>query len=281
MIVLPNQRAVTALLSAIAAILLLYSVPARAMDTVVMYPRAVEGDIRATYARAFTELALQKTETAEKDWQFLFSGLEMERSRMEFELSKGERVNLLLLPGNVTHDQKYRRIDHKLDRGLAGKRVFLIRRDRQHLFSLINNLNDLRRLSFVSGSKWNITRMMEQANLDILKWPSYQGMFAVLAAGRVDGFSRGVNEALPELAQNSEKHPDIVIEKQLLLETDLAFYLYAAPQHAVLANRIEKGLAAAKTDGSFDRVFQETFAKGLDKLDLANRTKITLDTVAD
>ena len=55
---------------------------------------------------------------------------------------------------------------------------------------------------------------------------SYEGLFDMLAAGRFELFSRGVVEVGEELAKQKSSHPELVIERHLMLYYPLTRYFY-------------------------------------------------------
>lgn len=108
---------------------------------------------------------------------------------------------------------------------------------------------------------------------------SYEGLFAMLAAGRFELFSRGVVEVGEELARQKPDHPELTIEHRLLLYYPLTRYFYVSrsPEGEALARRISAGLERMLSDGSFDRMFQTFKAPFENEIGFHNRLLIKID----
>ena len=84
----------------------------------------------------------------------------------------------------------------------------------------------------------------------------------MLDAGRFELFSRGVVEVGEELAREQKDHPDLVIERHLMLYYPLTRYFYTSrsPDGEALARRIAEGLERLLKDGRFDGMFEVFWA---------------------
>jgi hypothetical protein len=79
----------------------------------------------------------------------------------------------------------------------------------------------------------------------------------MLAAGRFQLFSRSVVEVGQELAREKPIHPEIAIERHLMLFYPVTRYFYVAPSPVgeVLARRISEGPERMLKNGQFNQMF--------------------------
>ncbi len=255
-------------------ILLVFTSPFAAAFTVRYPTPPIENDVRAEFAREMTELALSK---GAEPWTFVFNGLPMERARMEHELARGETVNVLMLPGRPTYDEKYLKVPVALDKGLLGLRVGLVMKDQKDIFEQIYTLEQLRALTVCSNKTWSVTKIFRDNNLPIIESTEFRHNFRQLMAKRCHYFSRGLSEIEHELEEYSEEFPGMTIDPYVVVNSDLAFYLYVSSRHPELHEALSDGLEKAKKDGSFDLLFDKYFGSTVQSLNLHGRTQIDLD----
>lgn len=82
-----------------------------------------------------------------------------------------------------------------------------------------------------------------------------------------------------ELARQKSDHPELMIERNLLLYYQLTRYFYVcrSPEGEALARRISAGLERMLSDGSFDKMFQTFKAPFEDEIGFHNRLLIEID----
>jgi hypothetical protein len=238
------------------------------------------GDTRYDY---YWELLAQALKITEPDFgPYVLRQAEQpmtERRSLE-ELKSDSGKLTVLIHGNVAdYEQELLPIRFPLDKGLLGYRVFLIRSNTQPQFDQVNSLEDLRGHTIGQGEGWGDVTILRHAGLKVVEGGSYQGLFAMLAAGRFELFSRGVVEVGEELERERAVHPEIALERHLLIHYPLARYFYVArsPGGEALARRISEGLERMLHDGSFERMFQGFKAPFEQQIGLRNRLLIEID----
>lgn len=169
-----------------------------------------------------------------------------------------------------------------LTNGLIGQRVLLIRPSDTGVFARVQSVADLKGTGLVAGfgAGWRDAKVWKAADLPLYEhtapWTTIYGM---VAAGNrhVDYLPRGVNEVLEEARQ----HPELVVEKRLLLvyPGDFAFYLSSSA--AGYRPVIERALKEAEASGLKARLLEEAFGADLKALGLKRRLRLQLAAAKD
>lgn len=92
----------------------------------------------------------------------------------------------------------------------------------------------------------------------------------------VDYFRRGVIEIVTE----APNHPELQVERQLVLIYDRDFVFYLSPQSALLAP-VTEALTLARDTGLIERLIRKHYAEAFDLYRLNDRVRIKLDTPVD
>ncbi len=253
------------------------SVPdANAAPFEIVYAHLVTADdSRTDFAKAVIELAMHE---AHADYTIRESSDVMQRERALRELEHGRTINLIWVSMSVHDERRLRPIRIPIYRGLIGYRVLLIRKDRQPDFDKINTLDQLKTMTGGQGFGWVDTGILRDAGLHI-ETSTYDSLFEMTQAGRIDYFPRGVVEAGLELQARHATDPDLVVERHLLLVYRSDFIFYTSKRDEQLAQTIEAGLRAAYRDGSYERLFRSFsyIRQALDEIRPGRRTVIYLD----
>jgi ABC-type amino acid transport substrate-binding protein len=252
---------------------------ASALEVVHPAPEAA-GDTRFGYYWQLLGRALAVTEADFGPYALRPATAGMTERRALAELASGSGKITVLVHGNVAdYEKQLLPVYFPLDKGLLGYRVFLIRSDTQASLNRINGLAELREHSIGQGSNWADASILRNAGLTVVEGSSYDGLFAMLAAGRFELFSRGVVEVGEELARQRPQRPELAIETNLLLYYPLTRYFYVSrsAEGEALARRISTGLERMLADGSFERMFQ-TFKAPFEKdIGFRHRRLIEID----
>lgn len=233
--------------------------PARGTDQIV-YPLTGGGiDSRYDYDWDVLRTALRKTDAHFGAFSMHQYDIPMSPQRVSQELrTPGGHINILARATAPALEKEFLPIRLPIDRGLLSYRVFLVRADQLPRFARIRTLDDLRALRAGQGTDWADIPILRAAGLPVVEGRTYDGLFAMLEAGRFDYFSRGVDEAFRELGERRARHPQLAIEPTLLLRYPLPVYFFVRrdAEGQRLAKRIEAGLEAMIKDGSLDALFE-------------------------
>ncbi len=239
--------------------LLLAGRPMLAQPTdAVRVPRHITmPDPQLAYVRRLVELALAR---AGSRLEVRPVDLDMAQGRTFIELASGRSpVDLLwtvtdrdreasgLLPVRIP-----------IDRGMMGWRLLLVRRKELPQWARVRSLKALTGLLAGQGHDWPDTTILRANGLQVGTSSSYEALFRMLAAGRIDYFPRAILEVDAELAGG--RHPDLAIVPDLMLHYPAAAYLFVRPTRPKLAAELKAGLEAAVADGCFQRLHREQYA---------------------
>ncbi len=153
-------------------------------------------------------------------------------------------------------------------KGLIGKRIALIKDDRQSDFTAIDS-DKLKQFTAVQGHDWPDTKILAQNGYRVKAFAHYKAMFTLVSRGQVDYFPRSVIEIQDELLEF--KPLGLAIETAHLINYPAAFYFFVNKEKTALANALQAGLTEMIADGRFDKLFDDYFAEGLSQLNLAKR----------
>lgn len=246
----------------------------------VTYPKSPARDSRYEYDWRVLQTLLEKTAQQYGDCALQPSPLPMEQARATLELGNpGGRINILVRSTTRELERQFLPIRIPVDKGLLGYRLLLIRANDAARFAKIRGLDDLRSLKIGQGKGWADIAILKAAGIPVVEGASYEGLFAMLAAGRFDGFSRAVDEALREMDEQHATYPQLVVEPSLLLYYPLPRYFFVRrdAEGAQLAQRIEAGLESMILDGTLDQLFQRYKKKTIELGNLQHRNLILID----
>jgi hypothetical protein len=244
--------------------------PLRAQDNVLRYPRTVSGFAeRDSYALALLQLALDKAGSA---LHLQASAQSMEQSRALLELQQGHHVDVVWSMTSESREAQLLPIRIPIDKGLMGWRIALLPKAQAGRLQAIQNLAQLGQLVAGQGHDWPDRQILADNGLPVVPSASYDSLFQMLEAGRFDYFPR----ALLEIGDEAAQHPNLSIDSHLLLHYPSASYFFVSPGNSSLAATLRRGLERALADGSFDRLFWQTYAEPLRRVQLPQRRILEL-----
>lgn len=156
-----------------------------------------------------------------------------------------------------------------LYKGLIGWRVLMTREDFANRLEAVSTINELRFVSFGLGYDWPDTFVMQENGFDVKTAVNRTSMYLMLRRKRTDVITRSVLEVWEE--ERELDYDDVVIEQDLVLQYASAYYFFFPKQNADLAKHVERGLEIAVKEGSFDRIFWDTYGDDIRRSRLLDR----------
>jgi hypothetical protein len=198
--------------------------------------------------------------------------------RRMWQLVEAGKLDLIWGMQSPDKDRHMSAVRINLTDGLAGQRVLLIRGQDQAIFDRVASLGDLRNTGFVAGfgEGWFDVTVWKANELAAYQMSnSFTLIYSMVAIGNrgIDYLPRGVHE----ISAEAKAHPQLKIEKNLLLHynQDMRFYLsQQAARHRAL---LEGVLNAAVTSGLQARLIEQEFGADLASLRLSQRRKIRME----
>lgn len=207
-----------------------------------------------SYLTTLLRLALARSKAPHEVIKLQPTDEDFTQARLISELQRGKSVDVIWTMTSNEREAAMQPIRVPLLKGLLGHRVFLIRQDQQHKFANIQTLAELGQLVAGQGAHWPDTEILRANGLKVLTSTQYELLFSMLRGGRFDYFPRGVNEAWAELAAHADE--GLMVESHLMLSYPAPLYFFVQTGNAALARRLEQGLEAMISDGSFDALFE-------------------------
>jgi len=237
-------------------------------------PPEAAGDERHSYYWDLLEAALKANQDRFGDYEMRPYPVAMtfQRGVAEVETGKG-LVNIVSRATNRDLETRLLPIRIPLDKGLLGARMFLVMPDTQAKLERVRTLKELQEFTIGQNPAWTDVKILEAAGFKVVLSEGYSTLFAKLAAGRFDLFSRGIIEIESEWRSNRDERPGLSIEKRFLLHYPMPRYFFVArtPEGARMAERIEDGLLRLRRSGEFDRRFKKWKQLVLKDLQLSGR----------
>lgn len=260
------------------AFVLVGLLPSTRVDAQIYVINADEAgvDRRGIYTRTLIQEALVRTEARYGPSELHVDAEHYSRLRLIQAVELGDPVTLAVLPSNPGLERRLLPIKVDLADGLLGQRVSLIRQQDAGLFEGIHGTNDLKRFVAGAGADWEIALRFKQLGITVLEAGDYEALFPMLVRGRFDHLSRSVMEVLSEYDSHKVGLPELAVEPNLLLETDMPLYAFLSPKAGALRQRLEEGLQLLANDGTIQKTVRTQFEKDLIALKVAQRRRIKL-----
>ena len=240
----------------------------------ITYPRPIDdSDARAQYPIALLKLALDKTgvnyELRPSD-RILLTGKAMR------QLRENREVNVVWSMTDSQREKELTPIRIPIAKGLIGLRVFVINENKKTKFDDVLSLTDMRKLIPIQGEEWPDTKILQANGFNVFTVPEFRKAYDMIKQGKGDFFPRSVMEVDAELEVEGRRN-NLYLEPSMALYYPTAMYYFVSSSNKTLANLIETGLNRAIEDGSFDALFESTYAPILASLGVNERKIFTLE----
>ena len=240
----------------------------------ITYPRPIDdSDARAQYPIALLKLALDKTgvnyELRPSD-RILLTGKAMR------QLRENREVNVVWSMTDSQREKELTPIRIPIAKGLIGLRVFVINENKKTKFDDVLSLTDMRKLIPIQGEEWPDTKILQANGFNVFTVPEFRKAYDMIKQGKGDFFPRSVMEVDAELEVEGRRN-NLYLEPSMALYYPTAMYYFVSSSNKTLANLIETGLNRAIEDGSFDALFESTYAPVLASLGVNERKIFTLE----
>jgi len=247
---------------------------AEAATWTITYPRPIDdSDARAQYPIALLKLALDKTgvnyELRPSD-RILLTGKAMR------QLRENREVNVVWSMTDSQREKELTPIRIPIAKGLIGLRVFVINQNKKAKFDDVLSLTDMRKLVPIQGEEWPDTKILQANGFNVFTVPEFREAYDMIKQGKGDFFPRSVMEVDAELEAEGRRN-NFYLEPSMALYYPTAMYYFVSGSNKTLANLIETGLNRAIEDGSFDALFESTYAPILASLGVNERKIFTLE----
>lgn len=257
--------------TAFAALLALSVSPVWAIDT-IRYPVGPEEENRKRdYTTEMLKLAVQKS-GAKVNLVAVHTNIP--KKRMFIELQEGRLIDVYWAMTSIEREEKMLPIRICLMKGLMGWRIPLVTKKNAEMFTKVNSLAELQKLTAGQGYLWTDTQILLDAGIAVERSFEYESLFRMLVAGRFDYFPRSITEIWDEI--DARPNLDMVADSHVVLHYPTGFYFFVSKNNPELAAIIRRGLENAIKDGSFNKLFYDFNGTYLQNAHLENRKVIEL-----
>jgi hypothetical protein len=196
------------------------------------------------------------------------------QKRSLIDLARGQGIDVSWSMTSKTREDMLLPVRIPVFKGLIGWRLPLIRAADTEQFHWIDDARTLSRLKVGQMHDWPDTDILLANGFNLFSSSTYEGLFRMLAIGRIDYFPRSVVEIWRELDQ----HPGLglSIEPSIVLHYPTAFYFFVAKNRPDLHDLILKGLSIMRANGEFDRLFMEYHGDVIERAQLHQRKIISI-----
>ncbi|MFG6467500.1 hypothetical protein ACG01O_12825 [Roseateles sp. BYS87W] len=199
----------------------------------------------------------------------------MTQRRLELEVGSPQgTVDLMWGMTSDARRRELRRLDVKLDQGLIGWRVLVVRRDDLARWPRQLPVAELQRRRAGQGLHWPDVDILRNNGYLVDTAADTATLYDMLRHGRLDYFPRSVMEVLDELAGLDTR--DVAIVPDLALRYDTGNYIFIGPHQAAVAADLETALSRLQAQGELRKRFNAAFDAELRTLRLAQRRVIDL-----
>lgn len=260
-----------------ALILGLVSAPCIAEDVIILQGADPAKGTIPDYKMAVIDEALKRTQKRYGAYRYVRSTLTFSRDRMLEELQQGTSLNAAIVATQLSWEEKLLPIRIPIDMGLSGLRIALIRGDAQDKLAAVRSVNDLKALRMGVGAGWSSRKVADADGFETVPAESYESLLKMLSQGRSDYFPRSLNEAFAEYDSWHAEHPELAVDKKLLLNLPLPTYVFISPKAPTLAKRLEEGMESMVHDGSLQKLMLQSHADIIKRADLCGRLVLQIE----
>ena len=237
----------------LASVLCLCTMPGGAATYTYLRPEWSDTD-RDPYGVALLKLAFAKARVCHT---LVYSEQSMKQARAVLELERDSgKLDIMITMTSPEREAALLGVPVPLTKGMLGWRIALVRKEKLDQFAEVRSASQLKKFIAGQGHDWPDTAILRASGLPVEVSSTYDGMFKMLEAGRIDYFPRAVQQVFAE----RERYPSLAVEPYLVLRYPTDAYFFVNRRNTRLAADVQRGLEAALADGSFDRLFYSYFA---------------------
>jgi hypothetical protein len=243
-----------------------------AQATTITFPAPESADDHSynDYAVALLQLALAK---ANARYEVKVATLAMKQSRAALEIvTASGKIDIMATMTSSEREEQLLPIRIPITKGLMGWRISLLSARHRSQFAQVKTVGDLKPFQAGQGHDWPDIDIMRTNGLAVRAIATFEGMFSMLAAHRIDYFPRPIITVWNE----TKAHDKLVVDPNIVIRFPTADYFFVGRRNVRLADDVRRGLELAIADGSFDRLFYAHYGEAIELADLPHRRIIDL-----
>ncbi|GAB5380191.1 MAG: transporter substrate-binding domain-containing protein [Aliiglaciecola sp.] len=262
----------------IQAVLLIWfycsGLPEAAADDIRIKYGSSSLDLRGRYIENLMVRALRISQKKYGPFSINRLDVELPSHRVLQALEEGKLINVSVAMTSSEWENKAIPIRIPVRRGIFKYRVLLVHKDNLKQFQSVTTVKQLKEMSVGLKRGWTIRTMLETLDFNIVEVDSYDMIFEMLHGKGFDYTIRGIHEAYEEIRLRRRFYDDLTVEPNILLHMPAPSYFFVSPKYPRIAERLKYGLEKMVESGELKQLFEQTFFKYIDMLDLKNRRVI-------
>jgi len=231
--------------------------------TTVYYP----GSQRQEYYIDLLQLALSYP--CQQRFQLRASNLDLPKKRAFDLMNAGQGIDVMFGSASSERIAQYRAVPFPIMRGLMGLRVALVSKEGINTLQHVDTHSALAKLRVGQFITWSDTEVLRANQFNVEAGSDLDGLYQMLAKGRIDYFPRSVLEV--QQNQQQYQHLQLQIDPHILLYYPTAVYFYVAKDNKTLADTLLCGLEQAQKDGRFNKLFNQYYDGLIQQLQIDKR----------
>lgn len=252
-----------------------------AADTDLVEPQAFfyrtpssEADNRFSYEIELLRLALEKTRADYGPYQ-LRPGKASNLPRAMAIARQSEHPYIFKTSFSPELIKDFSYPHYPIDRGIFSYRLCFVHKDLAADIARANTKHKLQQFSIGQGVGWLDNKILQDAGFTVKEAPSYESLFPMLSAGRLDMVCRAQNEITAEW-QNFNHLGGFVLDTSFALYYPLPRFFWIHKSKPKAFARINLGLQRAFQDGSALQLWHAHYDDALEGVSLKGRRIIVL-----
>ncbi|MET7014090.1 hypothetical protein [Uliginosibacterium flavum] len=267
-----GENAGRQLLLGLLTLLGLISVPSVKAEDVLRRQRQDVGvERRNDYTNQVLTEAMRRTQKKFGPYRIEVSAGRGGRERLLLDMIDGEKFNTTVMASQPRWEQQLLPIWIPTDMGLSNYRIALTHRNAQARISAVQTLDQLKALRVGVGAAWSSRKVLDANGFNTVRGENFEPLLKMLTAERVDYFPRGMNEVFVEYDDRSKANPDLLIERDLVVEFPLPGYVFVSPKAPRLHQRLTEGLESMVHDGTLLKMVMNYHAEMIKRANFCSR----------
>ena len=254
-----------------------FSFSTMAIDIVKFGKPRMHNDPRMPYKYEILEQALIATQDTYGAYKIEQTVPYRVPQRAILDIQSGKEINLFMAITKPELEAKSLAIKIPLKRGVMNYRLLTINQNNQTDFARIENIEQLKMKLAGLRQGWTTSDIFRKQQFNFFEVSTLDGLFPMLASGRIDYIPLAVNDIADDLLLRKEKFTELAVEKTIALYIKSPFYIFVSPKEPILAKRIEEGLERMIADGTYKKIFYRHFGDKLKKAELNQRKVFVIE----
>ncbi len=167
-------------------------------------------------------------------------------------------------------------IPFPVELGFMSYRACFINPKIKHDVNKVSSLAGLSPYVFGHGVGWTDTKIMRSAGLNVFEQSSIEGLYRMVASGRIDFFCRSIAEVVREMRSHSNV-ASLMIDDRFLLNYNMPRFFFVNKKNTALRKRLEAGLLASYKDGSLLALWRKNYQPAINAMRVNQRLVFRID----